>query len=540
MGKRVKSRRDFIERHETRIIGVIILISLLMRLYGLGSIHAITGDEAFIGYEAYSILRTGKDTTGIRTPVFFRGSGENRPGLSVYATIPGIALFGPSKFGLRITVALLGSAAIPILYLLVKRIFDRRTAVASSILLAFSPWHLVISTQAYEVGYYTFLTLLGVYFCYKSLDNDRHLILAGAVFGISVYFHLKMVITSVLLFMGFILLHKTRGKEIFKKETATALLVFALLTAPMAYSILTSKDMVLARYNEVRVQGGDMNAIAKIGSMGRNYLTYMTDTLFIDKKDKWGRTPISPYGRLYHMQLPFIIFGLYIMLGERREDKEIKYLLFWLLISPIPASLLEYATHIQRYVESVFVLQIITAYGITSFMDRIKKHKHANTMAYAVLGLFALNMLPFPTVYYKMQPQEYERYGLERAATYAYENAGTYDEVVIAPINNVIFSFVSGFDPGKYQENGLGKFKTCDAHNINSFGFTCDYMMDKSKKVLVTFVNQPIETAPLTFKGTIKAPGTEDNVTWLYEYTPTGDKNNTRELHQFTALPNPY
>src|SRR5579859_3616347 len=94
-----------------KYIVVLILIFLLgsfLRFYQLGSIPAgFHRDEAYLGYNAYSILKTGRDMTGHFLPLHLESFLYSPAGYS-YFSIPFIALFGLSPFSVRFAAALFG------------------------------------------------------------------------------------------------------------------------------------------------------------------------------------------------------------------------------------------------------------------------------------------------------------------------------------------------------------------------------------------------------------------------------------------------
>src|SRR3990167_10691408 len=65
-------------------------------------------DEALPGYNAYSILKTGKDEYGKFLPLLFRFYGSYNPPLYTYLTVFPIAAFGLSVFSVRFVSALAG------------------------------------------------------------------------------------------------------------------------------------------------------------------------------------------------------------------------------------------------------------------------------------------------------------------------------------------------------------------------------------------------------------------------------------------------
>ncbi|MDO9028471.1 MAG: 4-amino-4-deoxy-L-arabinose transferase, partial [Candidatus Roizmanbacteria bacterium] len=68
---------------------ILIIFSLGLRVYKLGSIPSgILPDEASFGYNAYSVLKTGKDEHGVSYPLTFKAFGDQKLPAYVYSLIP--------------------------------------------------------------------------------------------------------------------------------------------------------------------------------------------------------------------------------------------------------------------------------------------------------------------------------------------------------------------------------------------------------------------------------------------------------------------
>jgi 4-amino-4-deoxy-L-arabinose transferase-like glycosyltransferase len=97
------------------------LVAAFLRLWYLGvNPPHLTPDEASLGYNAYSILKTGRDEYGEILPIIFKSFGDYKPGLYVYATVPFVALFGLTEFAVRLPSAIAGVAAVWLLYLIIN------------------------------------------------------------------------------------------------------------------------------------------------------------------------------------------------------------------------------------------------------------------------------------------------------------------------------------------------------------------------------------------------------------------------------------
>ena len=97
------------------------LVGAFFRFYKLG--ETPTGlyvDEASLGYNAYSIYKTGLDEYGKSFPVMFRSFSTFQSPVYSYLLVPLIHFLDLSIFSVRLLSALFGVLSIPLLYLLPK------------------------------------------------------------------------------------------------------------------------------------------------------------------------------------------------------------------------------------------------------------------------------------------------------------------------------------------------------------------------------------------------------------------------------------
>src|SRR3990172_4878127 len=129
------------------ILPAIFLLGFLLRVAAIDKFPVgFTPDEASFGYDAYSILKTGRDQWGKPYPLVLESFGDFKSPLYAYLTIPFIAIFGLDKFAVRLPNALLGSLAVYVVYLLTKKLSkNERVGLIAAMLLAVSPWHIMMS-----------------------------------------------------------------------------------------------------------------------------------------------------------------------------------------------------------------------------------------------------------------------------------------------------------------------------------------------------------------------------------------------------------
>src|SRR3989344_4338949 len=108
------------------LLAVILGLAFFLRIAGLSSFPpGFTPDEASFGYDAYSILKTGKDQWGKPFPVVLESFGDFKSPLYTYLAVPSVASFGLNKFAVRLPNAILGTIAVYITYLLAKKLFSK-------------------------------------------------------------------------------------------------------------------------------------------------------------------------------------------------------------------------------------------------------------------------------------------------------------------------------------------------------------------------------------------------------------------------------
>src|SRR5215212_2190517 len=155
------------------LLGIFVLAAVL-RLVWLGQIPArLNHDEAVKGYDAWSILHTGRDQYGVRFPLIFRSIGDQREALMPYAIALSEAAFGPTDFAVRLPAALAGVALVGAVFLLGRETLGARAGLAAAALLAVSPWALQISRLAFRAGLLPLTTTLGLWLLLCAVRRGR-------------------------------------------------------------------------------------------------------------------------------------------------------------------------------------------------------------------------------------------------------------------------------------------------------------------------------------------------------------------------------
>ena len=189
---------------------ILLLISILslgiwLRLYHLDiSPPGLYADETSIIYNAYSILKTGKDEYGVAWPLFFRAFGEYKNPVFIYSLIPLIKIFGLEPIAIRVGVALWGSLALPLMYIFAKQVSKNKTvALLATLILSLMPWQLHYSRIGFEA--ISFSTLfLGCWVAYLWWRESKQPLIAmawGTMLGLSWYSYTTARLWMILLWL---------------------------------------------------------------------------------------------------------------------------------------------------------------------------------------------------------------------------------------------------------------------------------------------------------------------------------------------------
>lgn len=492
---------------------LIITIAFALRFYQLGqNPPSLYWDEVALGYNAYSIAQTGSDEEGVPLPYqYFRSFGDFKPPVYVYAAVPIIKLFGLNEWTTRFPSAFFGTLTVLLTYFLTKTILSRLSSlnkdqiekeifstqkikwisVVATFLLAISPWHTQISRVAYEANLALFLVVLAVLAFFKGLESQTqknkyiYLILSSISFILTFYtFNSNRIFTPLLVAsLGIIF-----SKEIFKKEfnnlkpALVACVVGALLFLPIFPHLVSSQAKI--RYNEVNIFSDPQPVIRsnlRIERLGNawwanilnnrrviyaqnwldGYFSHFTGKFLFISGDVNPRFSLQDVGELYIIELPFLLIGLYIF--AYRWRKETTFILVWMLLAPIPASLAREVPHALRSLNILPTFQIIESVGLiyVLYWIKSKKFKKAKIISTSFITLtsilLSLNMFYYLHNYYVHYPKSSEsewQYGYKQMVQKLKQLQDQYDRIVITdgrgrPYINVLFYL--NYPPSQFQ-----------------------------------------------------------------------------------------
>ena len=170
---------------------LLIICGTFLRFYRIGLLpNGLQQDEASIGYEAYCLANFGTDRNGYPFPVYpiTWGSGGGSP-LLIYLNVITTKLFGSNVFALRFVPAFLGSLTLVLFYLLLRKMWNERIALAGLAVLALTPWHIVLSRWSLDSNTMPFWLCLATLLFVMAVRSQKtwQYCLAAAAYSLCLY-----------------------------------------------------------------------------------------------------------------------------------------------------------------------------------------------------------------------------------------------------------------------------------------------------------------------------------------------------------------
>lgn len=511
------------------LLAGIVILAAILRLWQLGSVPPSPDwDEVALGYNAYSLIQTGKDEFGKFLPVVLRSFDDYKPALYAYLTIPTVFIFGLSTFAVRLPAAIFGIVLVITVFYLIREIFKDfkykdHLSLLASFAIAISPWSIQFSRVGFESHVGTVLNCLSALFFLKAFKKPWVLSFSAIFAGLSIYtYQSEKVFTPLLLFALF-LIYRKEFFELKKKYIISSILIGILVILPMFFYILGNRAALL------RVTGTSIFSyqtellktnIEKLERDRQNNDTL--GTILDNRRFVYAKTIISGYivhfdpnwlfirgdiarhhapnmGILYLFEFPLVLLGIYYLLFGN-FNKKTKLLLFaWLLLAPVPASITTGVPHAVRTMNFIPSIQIISALGLLYAFLLINKLK-LKKIIYVIFSLIFFFNFSYYLNQYFVQLNYFDsqqwQYGYEKAVDQVKLIEDDYKEIIVSdsqPMDKsyMFFLFYLKYPPSEYQkigEKSSGSFTS--HHYFGKYSFrNIDWEKDSLKKGVLIVAN---------------------------------------------------
>lgn len=473
---------------------LIIILAVVLRLYKLSELPALNADEAAIGYNAYSLLETGKDEHGNSWPIHFQSFNDYKPGLYFYIIMPFVELFGLNELAVRLPGAMFGVGTVIAVWFLANELFPKKKWLSelSALFLAISPWHLHFSRGGWEVNVATFFLSLGLLFFLKGIKNARWFYPSVLFFVASLYTYHAVRIVAPLLIGGLIIVYR---KELLlplkptfiyqyikvRKHQVLSILVGLVLLVPLLIEILGPAGISRAsgvgllsdegpfwKTNQQRGEHPNSNSLVakvlhnRVVNYGvaflNNYVEHFSGEFLFLGGDEIQRNKVPEFGQIYIIMAPFLVIGL---LAISRTSLGWGPILIWLIVAPIPAALTFQSPHALRAQNMVVPLTIVITFGLLVVLDWLKSNvpKHIFfAVCFFLFTYFSWDFTRYLHEYYTHMAKTYpysSQYGVKELVDYLKVEENKFTKIIITDRYDqpyILFLFYLKYSPEKFQK----------------------------------------------------------------------------------------
>ena len=292
-----------------------ILISVFLHFYSLSSVpNGFFCDESAIGYNAWSILETGRDEYGTSYPLFFRCFDNYHDPVMVYTLVPLIKIFGLSKWIVRFpsTVYML-LASLAFYFLSYHFTRGKYLSLCAAFVFSILPWAFPLSRTTMS-GYTPMLLGMtaGWLFLMKAFAHKSAKFAAFSALGwaLAMYSHnCGRPMTAVLLVCFF----AASGKGVIRRWRTAALfsILFVALMLPMIFYVLYHPESMSARFQTISVWRDFPGIPETLKRIAVRYLEYFSPVYLFLTGGTTIRHNTGLTGVLFISLLPGVLAGLY-------------------------------------------------------------------------------------------------------------------------------------------------------------------------------------------------------------------------------------
>jgi 4-amino-4-deoxy-L-arabinose transferase-like glycosyltransferase len=375
---------------------------ILIGLYP-GGIHA---DEAFSGYEAWSMLNFGYDSWGYHNPVYLTVWGGGMSVLESLLMIPFVAMGGLNTWMVRMPNMIMGILTVYVFYKLLLKVSTKNIAYMGAFLLAIGPWHIMTSRYGMDANLSPAIILLGVYFTVLGIEKEKYMILAAIFWGLSLYAYVVNWIFVPIMLVGIVIYCVWTKRIRFSCYTVVSVIVLFLEALPLLLFVAVNFDLLpeirTSFISIPKMAGFRSDELALSGMFGK-IIKFVR--ILVTQNDYCIWNSIKWFGVYYLYSTPFIIIGLFVVvkrviLNLKNRKFEYGVLLLWWLICGCFMGLIQEAG-INRINCLYLALFILLSVGVVKCVEVFRNYSRyiRNTIISVYIVSFAIFVGYYFTAY---------------------------------------------------------------------------------------------------------------------------------------------
>jgi len=466
----------------TILVFLIIFIGIILRFYGLDKSPPSLGfDEAALGYNAYSLMMTGRDEYGNFLPISLRSFNDYKPALYAYLTIPFIKIFGLNDSSVRMVSALAGTVSLIFLFLLLKEFIKNKWwRLVIFFLLSFEPWRLHFSRNAFETHLSSCFFTIGIWFLLKTRRNKNKWWGAIIFLSLSAYsYHSARLTVPLLLFFYFldpikIFTNKNFGIALRNRINSNWKILlflggFIFLCLPIF--IANNSSLLLTRFRQENVFNRFypyapkelVNPLSMVyyfsGIVSGHIFSSISPINLNQRIYAWVKMSpqfIPGMGMLGWIEGLVFIFGLGWVIKNILKSEKYRFLIYWMVAGIAPAAATWTWFHPLRSLNIYPALEIIVALGLWRIIKIFKPNKFFLIIGGLIILVTIVFTINNELLYSAFENHgEYQPGGFKEGMPYLKSIQDNYNQVIIdSPHsqNFVFLFFYEAMDPGLVQK----------------------------------------------------------------------------------------
>ncbi|OGG16330.1 hypothetical protein A3D78_06890 [Candidatus Gottesmanbacteria bacterium RIFCSPHIGHO2_02_FULL_39_14] len=468
---------------KNRILLILIFImAFSLRYFKIADYpKTLYGDEQAFAWNAYNILKLGTDEYGTPYPLHFRSFNDYKAPVPVYLLVPVFKVFGMNAWSIRIPIVIASFLTVVVFYFFCRLFLAEKISLLSAFLFSVSPWHVHLSRGYFESTLSLLFFLTGIYCFLKSRLKTGWLILSSFFFTLALYsyFTPRILLPFFLLLLFYIGVKLFAGGKV-KSVIAPYLIfivIFLILTLPMIK--LTFFGGGLSRFKKLndsvslvitqtvnRERNASLlplnwriilhnKATVWLRIFKNNYLEHFSLNFWYLYGDNSLRYFLGNMGMFYLYEMPFLFLGIIYII--KNNGPLAYFLLGWLLLAPLPASLVgrSFAVRSLSILPAPFVF---VAAGISFFTLYIRKKIYKfifiGGLTAAVVCMLGITLVKY---YFEYPVYAATWWGWENKAALDYARAreSLYDNIFISDYYTgatLAFAVYNRYDPRAFRQ----------------------------------------------------------------------------------------
>lgn len=459
-------------------ISLLIAISLLSFFltiinFRIPSPPAFNADEAAFGYNAYSLLKTGRDEYGALLPLRLKSFGDFKMPLYSYLSVPFIAAMGLNETSARALNAFLSLLLPLVVYLLTKELFKKDSyGIVAAFLTATSLGLHIVSRHAHEGYLAAFLTTSTFYLLVRLLKKmtiGRTVLFSVSLLLMLFSYHPGRLFAGLFFLVACIYAFQQKKVRHFAPLFALIVTLIALFSiSDIFYKperlkslLFFSSSGIQLKVQELKTEGGIRYLyhplLVGVRDMTFEHLSYFSPQFLLQNGDSNDRFGFKGMGLITPIEYILFFAGLYFLINKKEEWRHI--LLFILFLAPLSASLSWATSSLTRSLFLLIPISIIAGYGAVEYFNSLNKKVLYLFIGFTVLAFsyFALAQWDFYLLHYPKRLITIHAWqsGYSQVFDYIKEHRHTTDRFYITRdigMPYIFMLFYLGYPPQQYQQ----------------------------------------------------------------------------------------